>query len=224
MYPQKQATGNKHYNWQLFRLLITPSWISGLACLLVATAMTSTFLLRSHYESSELLRQFLVWQQTGESGTLLQAIGQQHYSPLGKAISTAQLFIFWFAIGVIIYAIIDALHTVIRGIRNIADNLEYVNAGRQHLLRETALQLTRQLGSLLVWLLLAILTLKIIIPDALGIIHIASEYLPSLEAVGLLIAVPIGLALCLHMHIVLLRLFLGRPRIWHSESYVESLS
>jgi hypothetical protein len=225
MGPENKAAANRRYDWQLFRLLITPSWLSILGSLLISAAITLFLLVQGQYEGSELQRQFLAWQQSADGGgSLMQAVTSQHYVAISKAVSTIQLFIFWYVVGLVLYALGSGIYGAVQEIRLIKNDLGYVNADRHRIFKNAAEQIARQLGALFAWLLLAIATLKVAVPYAFGTINIANEYLPSKEAVGLLLVTPVALAFLMHLHIVLIRLFLGRPRVWHSEESVETLA
>lgn len=218
----KKATEPWRYDRQLLGLLISPSWFSGLLCAFASLGITATLLIQERYQGSEWQHQLFTWQQQGIDTSPMQALMHLRYTPIGGALGTVQLFIFWYLVGLVLYALGSALYNTFQHIRTVKRDLGYVNADRHYILRDISLQLLRQLVSFVLWVLLMLATLKIIIPYALGTIHISNEFLPSIEAIGLLAATTAGLALCMHLHLVLLRLFLGRPRLWHNEEYIDS--
>jgi hypothetical protein len=218
---EQQKTERRH-NWRLFRLLLLPSWISGFACLLLSTSATVAILVQGHYEGSELQRQLYAWQQSGD-GSWFQLITTEQSSQVGKVLNTIQLFVFWYAVGLVVYALASALFKAVQEIRELRDDLHSLNSNHSQVWRAALVQFLRQLGALFAWLLLVVATLKAVVPYALGTVDAANEYLPDLEAIGLIVVATFAMAACLHLHVVLVRLFLGRPRIWHSEDSIESI-
>ncbi len=132
-----------------------------------------------------------------------------------------QLFIFWYLVGLVLYALGTALYNTFQRVRNVKRDIGYVHAEPSYIIRDISLELFRQLISFILWILLMLITVRIFIPYTFGAIHISNEYLPAVEAIGLLIVTTLGIALCLHLHLILLRLFLGRPRLWHGEQYIS---
>ena len=216
----EQQRAERRHDRQLLRLLITPSWISGLTCLLLSVAAAVVILVQGHYEGSELQRQLYAWQQS-DGGGWLQLVAGQQSAQVSRILNTAQLFIFWYAVGLVLYALVSALYKAVQEIRELRDDLHYVNNSHAQVWRAALAQFMRQIGALFAWLVLVAATLKVVVPYTLGTVDVANEYLPEPEAIGLIIAAPLVLAFCLHLHVVLIRLFLGRPRIWHSEESVE---
>jgi hypothetical protein len=210
------------YDRQLFRLLISPSWISGLFCVVASMAATTTLLIQEQYEGGELQKQFAAWQQAGEGISFFEAVSNVRYGSIGEILGTVQLFIFWYLVGLLLYIIFSAIYHVVQSAQEVRRDLGYVNANKRHIVVEVALRLLRQCVALLTWTLLTIATLKLVVPYAFSAVQMAHERMPSIPAFMALLATVAGLALCLHLHIILMRLFVGRPRVWNSEEYIES--
>lgn len=217
-----QHRAERRHDWRLFRLLVSPSLLSGFACLLLGVSASAVILVHGHYEGSELQRQLYAW-QLSDGGNLLQMVTGQQSAHVGKVLSTAQLFIFWYAVGLVLYALATAVFKAVQDIRELRADLHSVNTSHYQVWRHAAAQFLRQIGALFAWLLLLVATLKSVVPYAFGTIDAANEYLPDPGAIGLIIGALFALAFCLHLHVVLVRLFVGRPRVWHSEESVESM-
>lgn len=211
------------YDRALFRILISPSWISGLFCTLASVAITVTLLLQAQYEGGGLKDQFFAWQQAGEGVSLLQTVIQMQYSSLGGILGTLQLFIFWYLVGLLLYTVLSTLYQTIQRVRLVKRDLGYINASRRSILLDVTLRLGRQLLALTAWAAAIIATLRFVAPYTFTTIESASQQLPSVNGALYVVATIVGLTLCLHIHIILIRLFVGRPRMWNSQAYMGSL-
>lgn len=206
----------RQYNHRLDALLLVPSWLSGALCLLFALAMLSILLVESNYQGGELQQQFLIWHTSGNNSLSLVANVLRQNTLAGNV----QVYIFWLAVGTVLYIMWSALYRTIRGADDAWHQLHYVNIRRSVFLRSLYIQLLTRTLSLAAWVGFVALTLQFILPYLLAAIHIADEHLPAIGAVILLFGSMIGLALTAHVHIVLLRLTVGKPRVFHSDEYL----
>ncbi|HYH75261.1 MAG TPA: hypothetical protein VD735_04860 [Candidatus Saccharimonadales bacterium] len=208
---------------QLMKLLILPSWISGIIGTVLALGIVIALLFQGRYEGSELQQQYLNWQIAGGSQTLGGAAGslQQNTAEL---VNVLVLYIFWFAVGTVIYLIISAIYTTVQSAREAREQLTYVNVAPGAHLRTIIRRVVLRTAWLAVWAVYTIATLKVAIPYLLGAVHIGDARFPSVGSVVLLALATGGLFLVIHLHVVVLRLFLGRPRIFNGSEYLITSS
>lgn len=208
---------------QLLRLLLVPSWFSASVSILLSMGATFGILFASRYEGSELQQQFLNWQATSTEDTLGTAAGslQQNTADL---VSIIVLFIFWYAVGTVIYLLAVAIYNTIRSANEAHQHLYYINTSRSAFLRALYVELALRFASLTAWVWYAVISLKIVIPYLLGAVHIADVHYPSIGAVCLLAVATLGLLVATHLHVIFLRLFLGKPRVFHGDTYLIGLS
>jgi hypothetical protein len=205
------------YSRNLTKLLLTPSWVSGTLGSIFALALTGALLFEGRYQGSELQQQYLSWRTVADS-TSVSSAATTFQQNTADAVAAIQLFIFWCAVGTVLYLIASAIFRTVQSASQTRQRLTYINMNRGAFLRSLYLKLLLRFVSLATWVGYALLSLKIIAPYVLGAIHIADEHFPSLGAVVLLMGAILCLFLAFHLHVVLLRLFLARPRAFGGDS------
>jgi hypothetical protein len=216
----------KHYNRQLILLLLKPSWLSIILSFVVAGSIIGFLLFQGRYEGSDLQRQYLTWQSTADNNSLDSAASTLKQN-LTDIIATVQVFIFWCIVGAAIYLFISVLYRFFQNAREKKQELTYVSYVRgshQAFVRELYKSMIIRFASLAAWGCYALLTVTIILPYLLGAIHVADEHLPTIGAFCLLIGSGLAIMLLYHVHVIMLRLLLGRPRAFNGESDIQQLS
>jgi hypothetical protein len=216
----------KHYNRQLILLLLKPSWLSIILSFVIAGGIIGFLLFQGRYEGSDLQRQYLTWQSTADNNSLDSAATTLKQN-LTDIIATVQVFIFWCIVGAAIYLFISVLYRFFENAREKKQELTYVSYVRgthQAFVRELYKSMIIRFVSLAAWGCYALLTVTIILPYLLGAIHVADEHLPTIGAFCLLIGSGLAIMLLYHVHVIMLRLLLGRPRAFNGESDIQQLS
>jgi hypothetical protein len=194
------------------RLLLTPSWFSGLVAIVAALAVVAgtVFALRYNGSDVQLLQQLQAnkpHQVTQDYRTL-----DQHITA-NTIISDIPLFIFWAGVGILTYSLTINLIRTFGKAAEFRQELDYVHVDRQTLLKETAWRFGARAAALGVWLLYISYSTHVIVPFVTALAYAGSGNLPLLSDVGYLAGAIGLLALAVHVHIILLRLLLLKPRV-----------
>jgi hypothetical protein len=193
----------------ILRLLLTPSWVSGFIGICAACVWIGFVLIEGQYQGSELY-------------------GLVHeYRPLSNTnelFNTFTLFIFWYAVGTVLYVVLSAAYRTVRSAQVAQREVRYANMSRSAYLRGLYGRVVLRLISLGVWVGYALLTLHSLAPELTAIIREADQHLPAAGAWLLLVVSAVGVFVVVHMHVVLLRLLCGRPRLLGSDAEMIGLS
>lgn len=194
--------------WQI----LTPSWFSGLIAATVSLVAVVGTIVITNYEVSGL-RQELFEAKSG--GATVQGFDYQaitsHLSQ-NQLISNLPLFLFWAGLGMVVYLLATSLWGSLANAEELREEMDYVNAPKQWILRTILVHLAVRLVLVLVWVVYLRLSLKVFLPYVLAAAHVAATSLPSASGIGYgLLACMVGFA-ALHVHVVLLRLLLLKVR------------
>jgi hypothetical protein len=206
---QENATLNKI--WQL----ITPSWFSGLFAGVLSMAVVVAVIIVSQYQSSALRQELFEAHQVSTASSTFGFKTVTDNLAHNSIVNNAPLFLFWAGIGVIVYFFAVSIMGALSSAVEMEQELEYVNAPRERLIKSAAIKTIVRLLILGVWLVYLQVFLRILLPYVLGAAHVAAT---SSRAVGMLyamLAVAI-LFLSLQMHVTLFRLVFLRTRVFGS--------
>ena len=213
----------RQYTWKLFGLLLTPSWLSGCLSILAGIGAAAAVRLQQGYEGIPG-QQIFAWQYSSPNSSLGGLLRHAQGGRLGIFLSQAQVYALWFGIGLLVFIVIRALYESLSHSSQSLRELNYVHADRTRLLRELYARLLVRIATLAAWVILSVFTLRMVIPDALDAVHFAYGHLNHPAGYWLLGTAMLAVALCAHLHVVLVRLLVGRPRLWHSQSSIEAIS
>jgi hypothetical protein len=202
---------------QIWRALL-PSWLSGLVAGVVSLAAVAGTIIVTNYEVSGLRQEIFEAQNsgTGVQGFDYQAI--TNHLAQNQLISNLPLFLFWAALGVVVYLLATGLWSGLANAEELREELDYVNAPRQWILRTILIHLTVRLMVLVLWVIYLQIFLRILLPYVLAAAHVAATSLLSFSGIGYaLLALVVGL-LALHVHVVLLRLLLLKVRVFGAQA------
>ncbi len=189
----------------------------------VALGTLTGLVLEGQYQGSDFQRQYLNWCTAIHTDSTARAANVLQKNAAG-VIGYIELTLFWFVVGLATCALASAIYRTVRSANQARASLYYLHVSRTVFLRELYARLALRGATLAVWFGYSVLTLHILLPYALGAIHVADEHFPSIGAIVLEIGAVCGLSLTLHLHIVLVRLFMLRPRIFHDEDYAVPAS
>ncbi len=198
-------------NQQIIRLL-TPSWLLIIIGLFTGIFITVATILLSQFQSSELSQQlFFVQSKTPTTSPqlyqhLTDSIAHNH------VLSVAPLFLVWAGVGLLVYGFSVAVARAFGVAFLLRDQLTYVNASRQTLLREACIKLGIRALALITWFVWLKLTLSIALPYVLAAGHAASVSVSLDSVVAGLVAIVVSTGVvCVHG--ILLRAIALRPRL-----------
>lgn len=169
----------------------------------------------SQYQSSELRQELF---EAHQANTVTSTFGFKTITDnLAQydIINNAPLFLFWAGIGIVVYFFAVSIMGALSSAVEMEQELEYVNAPRERLIKAAALKTVIRLVLLGLWLAYLQLFLHILLPYVLGAAHVAAT---STRTVGMLYAMlAVGiLFLSIQGHVTLIRLVALRTRIFGS--------
>ncbi len=194
-------------------VLLSPSWLSGFVAMVASLALVSGASVLLHYNGSSW--QLLLTGQRHQVGAIeTNFVDFEHKFDTNVLISNLPLFIFWAGIGIIVYYLILAVINALRSVAELEEEMKYVHADRHILLRQALLHLFVRISSLVVWIFYVRFTLHLLLPYTIALSYAGSGDSGWLyDILYLISAVALG-AITLHVHTVLLRLLVLKPRIF----------
>lgn len=193
-------------------LLFKPSWLSGLVIVLVSLGLILGTVLSVQYQESSLRLLRAENTQPHTLSTGYKTIDTNFST--NTAIGYIPLFIFWAGIGLIVYSFTMAAVNAVRNAAELEAETHYVNVNRQALLLHAAERVILRFVVLVAWLLYIKFTLHVILPYALAVAYAATGSIGYLASVGYILWGISLLCIGLHLHIILMRLFVLRPRLF----------
>ncbi len=204
------------------KLLLTPSLLGGLTTVLLSTGVLGiavySFLagkgaiyeyLFGPNSSAELIRQ-----SRGTAG----AFGDTVFG--NQTLTKILYFAFWMIVGLVVYII---LHAVIKGAAVAAEDIQestYKNVRIREMLTNIGTRLAVRLAVLIAWIIYWAFFIKTLLPLSILLARSGASNLPS--PTGWLYGLS-GLAilvLCVHIHLIFLRLIMLRARLFESEEEI----
>lgn len=203
-------------------LLCMPSWVSGLLCVVIALAVVATIVGMVQYNGSTIQKEVIVWRAPTSAESAYEAAFDAEYGSTTFQTDINAFFtaLFWSFLALLIYFAIFAVYDVFHTAKTFEEELHYVNASRKNLVREAALRIGVRSGVLAAWFAYSWVFFRTILPYALTAIHIVAGRLLSAQGVAYALVAVVGLVVALHVHVVLFRLLLLRPRVFHGEAYL----
>jgi hypothetical protein len=108
---------------------------------------------------------------------------------------------------------------VIRGIKNGTHTIESLENTEER--KGTLQQIGERTGILVIWVLYAFISVNILFPYCLLLSRIGADVITSAQGVLMNIGAFILFTLVLHVHIIFLRLFLLRPRVFGGKAAID---
>lgn len=196
-------------------LVLTSSWLSGLAVVVTGLVIVVGTLVIANYQGSSLQQQiFEARQGVGETGFNLQTITDN--LARNTFISNLPLFLFWAGLGVIVYLFATSMWGALAQAEELREELEYVHAPRHQLVQNTLLHLAVRLAVLLLWLGYLQIFLKVLLPYCLAAAHVAATTQARLSGIGYGFLAFMVLLVALQAHVIFLRLVFLRRRLFGS--------
>ena len=215
----KHFANNSNLDAKLFGILLSPSLLSTFVGGVISIGLVVFSIASSHYRGSSTRLLFLNF-NADQSHSSAQAIGRTLDS--NKFISNLPLLLFWCLVGFVVYMFAVNIFGVVQRAAELGDELNnFTNLNRGQIIRESLEKLGIRLVVIAVWIPYILLFFHHIIPYVIGLALAASPELTSASGVGYVILAPVVLAISLHVHTVLLRLLVLRPRLFSHALYVD---
>jgi hypothetical protein len=178
-------------------ILLTAAWSDS-----TSTGLIYEFLLGPN-SSAQLIE---------SSNSTLEALQEAAFG--NNVINNVMLFAFWMVIGIGVYLMLMGLTSSYSTADRIIHELHYINHRKQMSEKDFTTRALIRIFVGFIWLIYVVFFFKIIVPFMALCVIVGTNVLPN-EAIGLWYLI-IGFAISvisLHLHIVMLRLFLLRPRV-----------
>ena len=232
------------YDIRLFAKLLRPSTLSTLVCLLISLFVVAGVAVMVNYRGSSFEQDLLGFQQRQEREkqdesapteevVFIDENGVEFVATVSLADDYQQIndsfannsivrnipvMVFWMFVGVLVYFIVTGIAGALASAKAIDDELHYVNTSRKALLKEVYIKTGIRLATLIVWLLYIMLFFRVILPYVLAAANIGGSDILSIRAVPYTLLAFAVLAIALHLHLMLLRLVMLRPRLFSEET------
>lgn len=227
----RTATDAQSYDIRLFAQLLRPSSLSGLLCLLVAFFTVAGVAVIANYQGSGLQQDLLGLRQRTAEEKANQDMYQIYdmslsddYGQINDTFADSNLvrnipvMAFWMFVGMLVYFLVTGISGALGNAKGIEDELHYVHIKRKVLLREVYQKTAIRFCTFLFWLLYIQLFFRIIVPYVLAAAHIGGGNIVSLRAIPYMILSFVIMTVALHVHVILLRLVMLRPRVFSQET------
>lgn len=203
---------------RLYGILLTPSWLSGLFVTFSSLALCVGTSIISRYQASSVRLYFITY----HAGRLGDTYRRFSDSILGNSfISNLPLFIFWGLVGLVVYLFAANIMTALRNTAELKNELDYVHADRGQLLWQSVRHLLVRLVVLVVWVGYIMFFFQRVLPYCVTASVVGSAQLNTTQdSLYILLSITVTAA-ALHIHVVLLRLLLLRPRIFSQALYAD---
>ncbi|MDL2341692.1 MAG: hypothetical protein QFB87_01265 [Patescibacteria group bacterium] len=197
------------HNTKKFLLVITPSWFSGLATVIIAVLVIGSAYFRSRGDSGIF--------EEGIQG--FQTVFSPPYHQLtdrlaqNSVISNIPLLLFWSVVGAIVYLVAVEVFSSFNKTALLEQTLFYTNVRRENLVTSLLASFAVRLAAVFAWLIYCAVFFKLLLPQAVlagqtaGVTRLSSHLASLFVALIVLIA-------AIHIQIVLTRVLLLRVRIF----------
>jgi hypothetical protein len=214
----KHFANDSDMDFQLFGILLSPSWLSGLLTAIASLGLVAFSIISSHYNGSNAQLQFLKF-NAGRSHDSTRAIG--HTLDKNAIISNLPLMLFWCIVGFIVYMFANNVMVAIQQAAEFRQELDhYANLNRRQLIVHAIEKLGIRLMVLIIWVPYILVFFHVIVPYIIALSLAASPALASPSGISYFILASVVMFVSVHIHVVMLRLLALRPRLLSNAIYV----
>lgn len=198
----------------LFRRLLTPSWAGMVAYVFTSVITLGILLAITHYDSGAFDRYIDTWRMALERTAAAQPYDAYAGEPtmLEQAISTSFSVMVWAGVGSLLFFFAASLLESLRSKGHVhVHHAQIIGVAFMHLVVRSLALCLLLLG---LWVFI-----KFVILYAFGAAYVAGVTASGWNGTGFIVLAMLLLIGGLHMMVVLLRLFLLRPRLFHGTVY-----
>jgi hypothetical protein len=210
----------KRLNQKLLIALFTPSWLSGLLAVTTGLVVTVGVIVLFSLHNSQVQQQLVGLQNTAQQSALTLPGEAPPNAGTNSLQNTWPLLAFWSVIGFIVYFVIETIVKALSNFAELQDELHYVHAKRDVLLKTTIEYLLLRIVAAVVWLVFIDIFFKRIIPYSITAAYASASSPLSFNSFLYALISFVMIALSMHAHAIFLRLALRRPRVFSSSEYV----
>lgn len=128
-------------------------------------------------------------------------------------INNVLFFGFWLLIGLVAYAFVSGTGATIGAAHQLVEEEKMIHAHKQNLEKELITRLVLRAAALLAWVLYMVVFLRLFLPFAMLSFQVATQASFSVSSVYTTALGYLVIFTSLHLHVVLLRCLLLRPRV-----------
>jgi len=212
----EQRKRNLQLEWDLLGILLTPSWLSGIISAVAGIAVAVVPITLSHYRGSGVEFEYLQY-HSGQSS--FSAVSHGLLS--NSVVANLPLIIFWALLGLVVYQFAMSTFRAIQNAAEVTAQLTYVHASRSKLMALALTHLLIRLGVAVLWLPYILVFFHQLLPYCISAALAGSAEISTVNGplyIGLAVVV---MTAAVHLHVVLLRLLLLKPRLFTSNLYVS---
>jgi hypothetical protein len=204
---------------RLFKVLLLPSGISTLICVLLAVAVGVVVFTSTHFSGSTLEQQVGVWRAINTENDYSYYGGSAALT-LDSAFNQVATFIMYALFGIVLYFFAVGLITAFRGAEEFEHELKYANVSSKQLKLAAFVHLGIRVVVVVIWFFYLKFFFGTVLFACLSWLYMAADAIATVNGIGHALLAVCVLSLSLHVHVVLLRLLVLRPRLFQSESYL----
>lgn len=202
---------------RLFKELLIPSWLSGLLAVTASVLLVGLAVVLTHFGNTVQQSALGLQQAYSQSSVGTRSIMVSDNFASNSVLNNVLIFILWGSIGLMVYSVVRAIVTGLKRANNVLQELNYVNADRRTIIRESFLrQSIKIVAFICFWILLRYVIFKLV-PYTIAVSHTLALHPAAVTAWLLSLYVTLLCILTLHVLTVLLRLTLLRPRLFGTD-------
>ncbi len=194
------------------RKVLSPTWISGLIIVLSAILVTGGAMVTFSLSHSAFKQDLIGWEQSHTDS--LSITGQSTQSVTPDLQNSWPLILVWAGVGLLTYTIASSIVRFILETIEFRRELNYVHANRRSMLAVTLEHLFMRLASAILLLLLILLFVYHVLPYAISAAQASAGHIFTVDGVRNAIFSFIFTMLCVYFATVLLRLSIGKARVF----------
>lgn len=212
----KPSTAN--FDAELFGILLLPSWLSGTIAVFLSLIFSVGTILLAIYQTSSIRVDYLEYQAAQLSNSY-QEINNRLAE--NNFISNLPLLVFWSIVGLVVYLFAANLFAAIHSTAELNSELhDYVHVDSSKLIFSAFFHLAIRLVVLAVWTVYIFFFFRHVVPYCTAAAIAGSGHLGFIQnCVYELLAVAL-MAAAIHVHTIMLRLLLLKPRVFSNALYV----
>jgi hypothetical protein len=205
----KLTTEDRHF----LRAILAVSWLSGLVIVLAGLIITGGAIITFSLNHSAFKQDLVSWEQSHVTETL-SISGQSTQTVNPTFANSWPLIVIWAIVGVLIYLLAASVVQGIIGTIEFERELDYIHANPSSMLKSIIEHLVMRLVAVLLLVTLAVLFVYHTLPYVISASRISAADLWSLHGLKYAAISFILIALCAYAGSILLRLALGRERVY----------
>jgi uncharacterized membrane protein len=205
----KLTSEDEHF----MRAVLTPSWLSGLVIALAGIVITGGAILTFSLNHSAFKQDLLGWEQS-HTNSSLSVTGQSTQAVTPTLANSWSLILIWAAVGLITYIVAASIVRAIMETMEFRRELDYVHANPRSMLTNVIEHLVMRFIAGVLLVLLLILFVYHTLPYVISASRTSATNLVSVSGARYAAVAFLITALCTYAGSILLRLTLGRKRVF----------